>query len=230
MIKFKTLNTSNIILFFFGLILVSTLIAKDLNSKNRDKFDENKVEYNTLEMFNKKAVNHIVLNGSGEDILFQVQQGEKLKTEIINSEYYKYSCKYSFSDDTMFVNVTNPDSYKLYMNIPTVKITIPELMSIQSSQVRCKLMKLTSDSMQLDIISQYYGLTLEKCSFNKLIFNGKNSNFTIDSTNRIQNLVFNSKGFGAKLNLDGANINHLDFNSDSVEVNLSGSSIKKYIK
>ena len=54
MIKFKTLNTSNIILFFFGLILVSTLIAKDLNSKNRDKFDENKVEYNTLEMFNKK--------------------------------------------------------------------------------------------------------------------------------------------------------------------------------
>lgn len=230
MIKFKTLKTSNIILLVFGLVLVSALIAKDLNSKKREKIDSKNAVYKTLGINNSQPVNHIFLDGFRDGIIYQINQGNELKIDFINNEFCNDSCVYRFSFDTLFVNVSNTEVSSKSFDVPMVKITIPELKSVHVNNVNCNLLKFESDTLQLNMTSDYYEINLKNCNLNTLIFNGKSSSLDLDATNTIEHLIFNSKGYGAKLNLDGANINHLDLNSDSAEVNLSGSSIKKYIK
>ncbi|MFZ4402319.1 MAG: hypothetical protein ACOYO1_19975 [Bacteroidales bacterium] len=43
-------------------------------------------------------------------------------------------------------------------------------------------------------------------------------------------MIFNSKGIGVNLNLNGATINKIDYKADSANVILRGKSINKYIK
>jgi len=230
MIKFKTLKTSNIILLVFGLVFISALIAKDLNSKKREKIDAKNAVYKTLGINNSQPVKHIFMDSYRNGVIYQLKQGKELKIEFINNEYCKDSCMYRFSFDTLYVNVSNTEIYSKSFDVPMVKISIPELISVNVNNASCHLVKFESDSLQLNMTSDYYGINLKSCNINTFIFNGKTSNLNMDATNTIEHLIFNSKGNGANLNLNGATINKLDFNADSANLILSGNSIQKYIK
>ena len=224
------MKTSNIILTVFGIILVIALIAKDLSSTKRVECDSKNAVYKTLEITKKQTVNHLMLNGFRQEVIYQISQGTELKIEVIDSEYSKDSCKYNFSNDSLFVNVTNPEHYSYLFDIPTVKITAPKLLSINVFKVYCNIVGMELDTLQIRSIYDFAGITMAKCKLNMLNFTGKNSNLSIDSTNNVNHLVFNSIGSFANLNLDGAIINQLDFNADSASVKLSGKSIAKYLK
>ncbi len=223
------MKTSNIILIIFGLILIVVLIVKDLSTEKIEEFDSKKPEYKALKINKKQKANHIILNGFRQGIEYQINKGEYLIIEVINSKYYKDSCVYNFTNDTLSINILNTETYQIGFDVPNVKITIPKLLSINVNKVYCSVVGMKLDTLQVrSINSNYIGITIKKCDIQYLNFDGQN--LSIDSTNRIKHLGFKSKKVGANLNLDGAIINKIDFNADSASVRLEGKSIEKYLK
>jgi hypothetical protein len=241
----KTLKTSNIILIFFGIAILIFVIAQVVKSTYYPNSNSENAMYSTLETYRIESFQYLVLDGYRE-VTYEVKTGKQLKVEVFTDLRNSDSCKINFSNDTLYLNVVNSHGYTNSSAIPDVKITVPQgLAHILIKNAFCDINSFQQDTLNISVVnaktefnseksqkysSEYKYINLKNCNLKTFTYSGGNSELSIDKSNTITELNFNSKGKDSRLNLNDVFIGNLNLNQDSAEVILSGKAIQYYLK
>lgn len=233
----KTLKTSNIILIFFGIAILIFVIAQVVKSTYYPNSNSENAMYSTLETYRIESFQYLVIDGYRE-VTYEVKTGKQLKVEVFTDLRNSDSCKINFSNDTLYLNVVNSHGYTNSSAIPDVKITVPQgLAFILIKNAFCDINNFQQDTLNISIMtdktefnSGYKYINLKNCNLKTFTYSGGNSELSIDKSNTITELNFNSKGKNSRLNLNDVFIGNLNLNQDSAEVILSGKAIQYYLK
>ena len=241
----KTLKTSNIILIFFGIAILILVIAQVVKSTYYPNSNSENAVYSTLETYRIESFQYLVLDGYRE-VTYEVKTGKQLKVDFLTDLRNSDSCKINFSNDTLYLNVVNSHGYTNSSAIPDVKITVPQgLAHILIKNAFCDINSFQQDTLNISVVnaktefnsekrqeysSEYKYINLKNCNLKTFTYSGGNSELSIDKSNTITELNFNSKGKNSRLNLNDVFIGSLNLNQDSAEVILLGKAIQYYLK
>lgn len=240
----KTLKTSNIILLVFSLVIIIFVILKIVNSTYHPNSDSKNAVYSELKTDKGQSFKYLVLTGYRE-VTYEVKTGNKFKIEVFTDPRNTDSCKIYLSNDTLYLNIVNNEGYTSCANIPDVKICIPpKVINILIKGVHSDFIGFQQDTLNIKIINnksefkskygreitEFSNINIKNCNLKTFNFIGRNSELSIDVSNTIAELNFNSKGKNSRLNLEDVIIGNLNLKQDSAEVILSGKAINYYLK
>jgi hypothetical protein len=239
----KSLKTSNILLIIFGIAILVILFEKVINSTYHPNNNAENAVYTELKMDKIQPFTYLALKGY-RAVTYEVKSGNAFKIEVFSDPRNTDSLRTHFSKDTLYLNIVNIQKYTSCASIPDVKISIPTgLIHILINRVHADIIGFQQDSLNITIIKdkkeskqvyreyegEYSNIDIKDCNIKTLNFSGRNSELSIDKSNAITNLNFNTKGNNSRLYLNDVVIEKLNLNQDSAEVVLSGKAINNYL-
>ena len=221
----KTIKTSNILLAIFGISIIIYVIAQVVSSTYVGN-NKNKANYIEIKVNNPQPFKYVVIN-SLYTIKVQLTTSKDFHLEQIKKYEDFDTCKYSFKNDTLYINTMQ---YPDYYDFDDLKITIPiGCKAITIGSVKCELLKVIQDTLNINCIKKESSFIFNESTINIVNYFGKSSTLSILSTSKIENLNFYSKGV-SRLELNDVIVGNFNLIQDSTEVVLSGKAIKYYLK